>query len=110
MSSRHALSIVGHDQSARQGIAPLALVTRASERSFSTMAPAPARFHPEPGFEGRGDLRSADTDELLFRKIANLADQALSEITIGPFRLLPAQFLLPGGDKSMSLGSRAAIG
>jgi DNA-binding winged helix-turn-helix (wHTH) protein len=107
MSSRPALSIVDHDQSAREGIAPRALATRVSGHSVLTAAAALARFHLEPGFEGRPDLRSVDTDEPLFRKRANPADQALSEISFGPFRLLPAQFLLLEGDKSVSLGSRA---
>ena len=69
MSSRAVLSIVDHDQSAREGIARPALVTR--------------------------------------EKRAKAAGQALSEIAFGPFRLLPTQFLLLEGDKSVPLGSRA---
>lgn len=61
----------------------------------------------EPEFEGRRDLRIADTDEPLLGRSADLADRALSEIAFGPFRLLPAQFLLLEGDKPVSLGSRA---
>jgi DNA-binding winged helix-turn-helix (wHTH) protein len=91
MSSRPALSIVDHDQSDRGGTEP---------------RPLP-RVHLEPGFEGRRDLRSADTDEPSFGKRANPTDRALSEIAFGPFRLVPAQFLLLEGDKSVSLGSRA---
>jgi DNA-binding winged helix-turn-helix (wHTH) protein len=107
MSSVPALSIVDHDQSARERIAPRALAARVSGRSVFTTAAALARFHPEPGFEGRRDPRSADMDEPLFRERANPADQAFCEIAFGPFRLLPAQFLLLEGDKSVSLGSRA---
>ena len=69
MSSSPALSIVDHDQSAREGIA----------------RPAPA------------------TRE----KRAKPAEQALSEIAFGPYRLLPMQFLLLEGDKPVPLGSRA---
>ena len=69
MSSRAVLSIVDHDQSAREGIARPALVTR--------------------------------------EKRANPAEQALSEIAFGPFRLFPTQFLLLEGDKPVPLGSRA---
>ena len=69
MSSRPALSIVNHDQSAREGIARRALVTR--------------------------------------EKWASPAEQALSEIAFGPYRLLPTQFLLLEGDKRVPLGSRA---
>ena len=64
MSSSPALSIVDHDQSARDVIARPALVTR--------------------------------------EKRANPAGLAF-----GPFRLLPTQFLLLEGDKSVPLGSRA---
>ena len=71
MSSRPALSIVDHDQSAREGNAPRAFVTRASSRSVLTAAPALPRFHLEPGFEGRRDVRNADMDEPLFEP-ANL--------------------------------------
>ena len=69
MSSSPALSIVDHDQSAREGIAGPALATR--------------------------------------EKRANPAEQALSEIAFGPYRLLPMQFLLLEGDKRVPLGSRA---
>src|SRR5215471_7867273 len=69
MSSRPVFSIVDHDQSAREGIARPALVTR--------------------------------------EKRANPAEQALSEIAFGPFRLFPTQFLLLEGDKPVRLGSRA---
>ena len=69
MPSRLALSIVNHDQSPREGIAPRALVTQ--------------------------------------EKSANPAEQALSEIAFGPFRLFPTQFLLLEGDKPVPLGSRA---
>jgi DNA-binding winged helix-turn-helix (wHTH) protein len=61
----------------------------------------------EPEFDGRRYLRGTDTDEPVFRSRANPADQALSEIAFGPFRLLPAQFLLLEGEKPVSLGSRA---
>ena len=40
-------------------------------------------------------------------KRANPAEQALSEIAFGPFRLFPTQFLLLEGDKPVPLGSRA---
>src|SRR6516162_1021537 len=40
-------------------------------------------------------------------KRAKPAEQALSEIAFGPYRLLPTQFLLLEGDRSVPLGSRA---
>jgi DNA-binding winged helix-turn-helix (wHTH) protein len=103
MSSRPALSIVDRDRSACNGTTARALVTRACGRTVLTTAPALAGFDLEPEFEGRRDLRRADTDEPLLKKGAN----PLSEIAFGSFRLLPAQFLLLEGDKPVRLGSRA---
>ena len=53
---------------------------------------APAQFHPEPRRHvGRPEpIRTAP-----------------SEVSFGPFRLVPTQFLLLEGDKPVSLGSRA---
>jgi DNA-binding winged helix-turn-helix (wHTH) protein len=61
----------------------------------------------EPEFAGRRDLRSGDMDEPLLGRRADPADRGSSEIAFGPFRLLPAQFLLLEDDKPVSLGSRA---
>ena len=57
-------------------------------------------------FDERRDVRTSDTDQPLF-KGSNHADVATSEISFGPFRLLPAQLLLLEGDKPVPLGSRA---
>ncbi|MGA6969042.1 MAG: winged helix-turn-helix domain-containing protein [Xanthobacteraceae bacterium] len=48
----------------------------------------------------------SNTDQPLFKE-SNHADVATSEISFGPFRLLPAQLLLLEGDKPVPLGSRA---
>jgi DNA-binding winged helix-turn-helix (wHTH) protein len=107
MSSRPALSIVDHNQSAHESVAHHALVTRASGASVSTTAPTLAQIHALSKVEGARDLRSVNTDEPLSRKRARPADQAWSEIAFGPFRLLPEQFLLLENDKPVSVGSRA---
>ena len=46
-------------------------------------------------------------DQQLFKNGSKTAAAAASEISFGPFRLLPAQFLLLEGDKPVPLGSRA---
>jgi len=107
MSSRPALSIVDHNQSAHENVAHRALVTRASGVSVSSTAPTLAQIHVGSKFEGARDLRSVNTDERVSRKRAHPADQAWSEIAFGPFRLLPGQFLLLEDDKPVSVGSRA---
>ena len=58
-------------------------------------------------FDESRDVQRSDTDQPLFKKGSNHADAATSEILFGPFRLLPAQFLLMEGDKPVHLGSRA---
>jgi DNA-binding winged helix-turn-helix (wHTH) protein len=107
MSSRPALSIVDHNQSAHESVAHRALVTRASGASVSTTAPTLAQIHVGSKFEGTHDRRSVNTDEPLLRERVRPADNALSEIAFGSFRLLPGQFLLLEGNKPVSLGSRA---
>ena len=61
----------------------------------------------DSAFDERRDVQRSDTDQPLFKKGSNHADAATSEILFGPFRLLPAQFLLMEGDKPVPLGSRA---
>jgi DNA-binding winged helix-turn-helix (wHTH) protein len=61
----------------------------------------------DSAFDERRDVQRSDTDQPLFKKGSNHADATTSEILFGPFRLLPAQFLLMEGDKPVPLGSRA---
>jgi DNA-binding winged helix-turn-helix (wHTH) protein len=69
--------------------------------------PTLTRFHLE-GVSTRSAIQGSDTDQPLFRKRSDPAVPAVpSEIAFGPFRLLPAQFLLLEGDKPVHLGSRA---
>jgi DNA-binding winged helix-turn-helix (wHTH) protein len=64
-------------------------------------APALVPFHPEP------PLQSPDTDTPFFAKRTESPRAAPTEVSFGPFRLLPKQFLLLEGDKRVPLGSRA---
>ena len=60
---------------------------------------APAQLDPGP-------VHSAETDKP-FNQRTDPARAAPSEISFGPFRLLPTQFLLVEDDKPVPLGSRA---
>src|SRR6516165_4593521 len=63
-----------------------------------------ARFHPEPALDLRRAVQSPDTDKPFFGKPTGATP---TEISFGPFRLLPTQFLLLEGGKPVPLGSRA---
>jgi len=71
-----------------------------------TQAPAPAQFHPEPGLDLGGAVQSPDADKPFFVKRTE-PRAAPTEVSFGPFRLFPSQFLLLEGDKPVPLGSRA---
>jgi DNA-binding winged helix-turn-helix (wHTH) protein len=70
-------------------------------------APALAQFHPKPELDVRRAVQSPDTDKPFFAKQTKPACAAPTEVSFGPFRLLPRQFLLLEDDKPVSLGSRA---
>jgi DNA-binding winged helix-turn-helix (wHTH) protein len=67
-------------------------------------APVLDRFNSDSGFGVRRRVQSPDTGPL---KPSKPAGATASEVSFGPFRLLPAQFLLLEGDKPVTLGSRA---
>ena len=69
--------------------------------------PALAQFHSEPRPDERRAVQSPNTDKPFFAKRTEPAGIASTEVSFGPFRLLPTQFLLLEGDKPVSLGSRA---
>ena len=71
-----------------------------------TQAPALTQFHSEPGADERRAIQSPDTDKPFFAKRGE-PRAAPTQVSFGPFRLLPTQFLLLEGDKPVSLGSRA---
>jgi DNA-binding winged helix-turn-helix (wHTH) protein len=75
-----------------------------SERLQLVDAPVLDRFNPDSGFGVRGRVQSPHTGQL---KPSEPAGATTSEVSFGPFRLLPAQFLLLEGDNPVPLGSRA---
>jgi DNA-binding winged helix-turn-helix (wHTH) protein len=81
--------------------------TTAFGRLHWSQAPALTQFHTEPGVDERRAVQTPDTDEPFFAKRTEPARAAPTEVSFGPFRLFPTQFLLLEGDKPVSLGSRA---
>ena len=75
-----------------------------SERLPMADAPLLDRLIPDSSSDVRRPLQSPDANQL---KAGKPADATTREISFGPFRLLPAQFLLLEGDKPVPLGSRA---
>ena len=75
-----------------------------SERLQLADPPVLDRFNSDSGFGVRRRVQSPDTDQL---KPSKPAGATRGEVSFGPFRLLPAQFLLLEGDKPVPLGSRA---
>jgi DNA-binding winged helix-turn-helix (wHTH) protein len=65
------------------------------------------QFHPEPGLDVRRAFQSPDTARTSVEKRTGPGTAAPTEVSFGPFCLLPTQFLLLEGDKPVPLGSRA---
>src|SRR5215475_9673232 len=65
--------------------------------------PALRQFRSEPGHA----VQFPDTDKPFSAKRTEPARAASTQVSFGPFRLLPTQFLLLEGDTPVSLGSRA---
>src|SRR5262245_59706907 len=65
------------------------------------------QLHSEPRPDQRYAVQTPDMDKPFFVKRSEPTRAASTEVLFGPFRLLPTQFLLLEGDKSVSLGSRA---
>jgi len=85
-------------------VRPFVGSTTPSGRLRLADAPVLDRFNSDSGFRVRRRVQSPHTDPL---KPSKPAGATTSEISFGPFRLLPAQFLLLEGDKPVPLGSRA---
>lgn len=84
-----------------------ASVSTALEHLSSSEASELVQFHPEPRLYGRRVAQKPGTDRSFFEKRTESARTAPTEVSFGPFRLLPTQFLLLEGDKPAPLGSRA---
>ena len=70
-------------------------------------APTLAQFRPEPQLDARRGSQSQDTERPLLANRIEPASAAPTEMSFGPFRVLPRQFLLLEGNKRVPLGSRA---
>ena len=69
--------------------------------------PALVQLHPKPAVRTMQADRSPHADQQ-FPKLATGPDRVgPTEISFGPFRLIPSQFLLLERDKPVQLGSRA---
>ncbi len=79
--------------------------TAPSQQLQSADAPVLEGFNSHLRFGVRGSAQSLDADQL--KAGSKPAGTPVREISFGPFRLLPAQFLLLEGDKPVPLGSRA---
>src|SRR5260370_527835 len=66
--------------------------------------PVLERFRSDSDVDVRRRVQSQDSHQL---KAGNPADARTGEVSFGPFRLLPAKFLLLEGGKPVPLGSRA---
>jgi len=69
-------------------------------RSPCAKARAVAQFHSEPRLDGGRALH-------LFEKLTRPPGGALANLSFGPFRLVPTQFLLLEDDNPVPVGSRA---
>ena len=76
-------------------------------RASMSSPSAPAHPYAEPRLEARRDVQSASADKSLFAKRYERVGAGSTEVSFGPFRLFPAQFLLLEGEKPLPLGSRA---
>lgn len=69
--------------------------------------PALAQFHPEPAVDVRHNVEASHVDRAPLERRAETARVAPTEVSFGPFRLLPSRFLLLKGDEAVPIGSRA---
>ncbi|MGV7214676.1 winged helix-turn-helix domain-containing protein [Bradyrhizobium sp. UFLA05-112] len=65
------------------------------------------QFHPEPEFDAGRTAQPFEVVAPLSQKRSGSVGAALADVSFGPFRLLPTQFLLLEEDKPVCLGSRA---
>ena len=66
-----------------------------------------AQFHPESEVDARRAVQNPASDKPFLGKRAALAGLVPTDVSFGPFRLLPTQFLLMEGERPVPIGSRA---
>jgi len=76
-------------------------------RSPCAKARAVAQFHSEPRLDSGRAVQSHHIGKPLFEKLTRPPGGALANLSFGPFRLVPPQFLLLEGDNPVPFGSRA---
>src|SRR5262249_14135209 len=82
--------------------------TTAYGRLPRPQGPALAQFHSDPALHMRREVHTSDADErFVATRNTEPARATPIEISFGPFRLLPTQFLLLEDERPVSLGSRA---
>ncbi|WP_458150726.1 winged helix-turn-helix domain-containing protein [Bradyrhizobium sp. UFLA05-109] len=65
------------------------------------------QFHPEPELDAGRTAQPFEAATPLSQKRSRSAGTTLADVSFGPFRLLPTQFLLLEEGKPVGLGSRA---
>ena len=73
----------------------------------SPQASVLAQLHSHPELDIGSGARIPDTDRTFFTTRTGPTRATPTELSFGPFRLLPTQFLLLDGDEPVHLGSRA---
>jgi DNA-binding winged helix-turn-helix (wHTH) protein len=71
------------------------------------MRASESTFHPDPALHMGRDFQTSDIDERFFATRTEPTRAASTEVSFGPFHLVPTQFLLLEDDKPVPLGSRA---
>jgi DNA-binding winged helix-turn-helix (wHTH) protein len=79
----------------------------AFERVPWPRVPALAKLHPEQGLDVRRAVQTPDAAKPFFAIRTKPPGATSIDVSFGPFRLLPTQFLLLEGGKPVSIGSRA---
>ena len=80
--------------------------TTVFERLPRPLSAALVQFRPQPRLDASRDLESPENDTSFPARRTELG-RTPTEISFGPFRLLPTQFLLLDGDEHVPIGSRA---
>lgn len=66
-----------------------------------------AQLRPEPAVDTRHKAQNPFVERSIFEQRTEPSNVVPADVSFGPFRCLPFQFLLLEGDRQVSLGSRA---